>query len=84
MNIGLPETGRNVGDPGLIPGSEKSLGEVNGNSLQYSCLEIQWTEVLGELQLMGSQRVGHNLTIKPLPPPPLYTYTPHLLDPFLL
>ena len=30
----LPKTGRNVGDPGLIPESEKSLGEENGNSLQ--------------------------------------------------
>ena len=29
----------NVGDPGLIPGSGRSLGEGNGNPLQYSCLE---------------------------------------------
>ena len=29
----------NVGDLGLIPGSEKSPGEVNGNPLQCSCLE---------------------------------------------
>ena len=29
----------NAGDPGLIPGSERSPGEGNGNSLQYSCLE---------------------------------------------
>ena len=26
----------NVGDPGLIPGSGRSSGEVNGNPLQYS------------------------------------------------
>ena len=26
-------------DPGLIPGSERSSGEGNGNPLQYSCLE---------------------------------------------
>ena len=26
-------------DPGLIPGSGRSRGEGNGNSLQYSCLE---------------------------------------------
>ena len=25
-------------DMGLIPGSGRSLGEVNGNPLQYSCL----------------------------------------------
>ena len=29
----------NAGDPGLIPGSGRSSGEVNGNPLQYSCLE---------------------------------------------
>jgi len=28
-----------VGDPGLIPDSEKSPGERNGNPLQYSWLE---------------------------------------------
>ena len=27
------------GDPGSIPGSERSPGEDNGNPLQYSCLE---------------------------------------------
>ena len=26
-------------DKGLIPGLERSLGEINGNPLQYSCLE---------------------------------------------
>ena len=29
----------NEGDSGLIPGSGRSLGEGNGNPLQYSCLE---------------------------------------------
>ena len=29
----------NAGDPGLIPGSERSSGEGNGNPLQYFCLE---------------------------------------------
>ena len=29
----------NVGDPGSIPGSGSSLGEGNGNPLQYCCLE---------------------------------------------
>ena len=28
----------NAGDAGLIPGSRRSPGEGNGNSLQYSCL----------------------------------------------
>ena len=29
----------NAGDPGSIPGSGRSLGEGNGNPVQYSCLE---------------------------------------------
>ena len=28
----------NAGDSSLIPGSRRSLGEGNGNPLQYSCL----------------------------------------------
>ena len=28
----------NAGNAGLIPGSERSSGEGNGNPLQYSCL----------------------------------------------
>ena len=33
------ESARNAGDQGAIPGSGKSPGEGNGNTLQYSCLE---------------------------------------------
>ena len=29
----------NAGDPGSIPGSGRSPGEGNGNTLQYPCLE---------------------------------------------
>ena len=47
-----------AGDPGLIPGLGISPGEGNGNPLQYSSLEIPWTEGPGRLQSMGSQRVG--------------------------
>ena len=40
-----------------IPGLGGSLGEGNGNPLQYSCLEeISWTEKPGGLQSMGSQK----------------------------
>ena len=31
------------------------FGEGNGNPLQYSCLEIPWTEKPGRLQSMGLQ-----------------------------
>ena len=33
------ESACNSGQAGLIPRSEKSTGEENGNPLQYSCLE---------------------------------------------
>ena len=33
------ESACNAGDLGSIPGSGRSLGEGNGNPLQYSCLE---------------------------------------------
>ena len=33
------ESACNARDPGLIPGSGRSLGEGNDNPLQYSCLE---------------------------------------------
>ena len=54
------ESACNSGDPGSIPGSGRSPGEGNGNPLQYSCLEIPYTEEPGGLQSMGSQRVGHD------------------------
>ena len=50
------ESACNAGDPDSIPGSGRSSGEGNGNSLQYSCLD----RGPGGLQSMGSQRVGHD------------------------
>ena len=48
----------NAGDAGFSPGSERSPGVGNGNSLQYSSLE----KVHGQRSLvgctLGSQRVG--------------------------
>ena len=35
----MVKTAGNAGDPGWIPGLEKSPGERNGNPLQYSYLE---------------------------------------------
>ena len=49
-----------AGDESLIFGSGSSLGVRNGNPLQYSCLEKSWTEELGRLQSMGSQKFGHD------------------------
>ena len=50
----------NVGDPGSIPGSGKSSGE--GMAVHSSTIawKIPWTEELGRLQSMGSQRVEHD------------------------
>ena len=45
LSLGFPhssvskESACNAGDLGLIPGLGRSLGEGNGNPLQYSCLE---------------------------------------------
>ena len=43
-------------DEGSMPGLGRSPGGGNGNPLQYSCLEIPWTEELGGLQSMGLQK----------------------------
>ena len=40
----------NEGDTGLTPGSGRSSGEGNGNSLQYSHLEVPWTGDPGRVQ----------------------------------
>ena len=80
----------NTGYPGSIPGSGRSLGEGNGNPLQYSCLEkIPWTEEPGGLQSMGSQEldttgrlstVHTELSLIPQRPSALNTHLPaHLL-----
>jgi len=49
-----------AGDPGLIPGSERSPGEGNGNPLQYPCLENSMDGRTCWLQSIGLQRVGHD------------------------
>ena len=51
-------------DMGSIPGSGRSPGVGNGNSLQYSCLENSMTEETGGPQATGLQRVEHDWTIK--------------------
>ena len=56
----LPANVGDSGDVGLIPGSGRYPGGRNGNSLQYSCLEIPWREEPGGLQSIGSERIGHD------------------------
>ena len=45
----------NEGDPGSTPESGRSLGEWNGNPLQYSCLENEkrWQDYTEELYKKG-------------------------------
>ena len=49
-----------AGDPGSIPGLGRSLGEGNGNSLQYSYLENPMDRRAWQVtQSMGLQRDRH-------------------------
>ena len=50
----------NAGDLDLISKLERCPGGVHGNPLHYSCLENSHGEESGQLQSMGSQRIGHN------------------------
>ena len=50
----------NVGDLGSIPGLGRSLGEGNGNPLQYSCLENPMDGGAWWAIVHGLQRVRHD------------------------
>ena len=54
---GGKESACNAGDPGLIPGSGRSLQEGTGNPLQYSCLGNPMDRGAWPTTLYGSQRV---------------------------
>ena len=47
-------------DPGLIPGSGRSLEKEMATHSSILAREVQWTEEPGGLQSMGLQRVGHD------------------------
>ena len=55
----MQETTCSPGDPGLLPGSERSPGEGNATHSTILAWEIPWTEEPGGLQSMGLQRVRH-------------------------
>ena len=57
----------NAGDPGLIPGLERSPGEGNGNPLQYSGLENPMDRGAWGATVHGVAKVGYNLATKPPP-----------------
>ena len=54
------ESACNAGDQGSIPGSGRSLGEGNGNPLQYSCLENPMGRGAWQATVHGAQRVRHD------------------------
>ena len=56
----LPANAGDLRDAGLVPGLGRSPDGGHGNLLQYSCLEILWTEKPGRLQSIALQRVGHD------------------------
>ena len=60
------ESACNVGDLGLIPGSERSLEEGSGNPLQYSCLENSMDRGAWQLQRIGHGRVTNTLSFTKL------------------
>ena len=68
--LSAKEFAYNARDMGSIPGSGRSLGEGNGNPLQYSCLENPMERGVWQDTVHGVTRVGHNLATK-LPSPPL-------------
>ena len=63
------ESAINAGDPGSIPGLEKSPREENGSPLQYSCQENLMDRGAWQAIVHGVTRVRHDLVTKPPPPP---------------
>ena len=66
MEAGLPggavvkNLPANAGDMGLILGSGRPLEKEMATHSSVHAWRIPWTEELGGLQSMQSQRVGHN------------------------
>ena len=58
--------GCNAGDLGLIPGLERSLGEGNGNPLQYFCLGNPMDKVAWWATVHEFAKQSDNLAIKQL------------------
>ena len=61
------ESAYNAEDLGLVPGSERSPGEENGNPLQCSCLENPMDKGVWQATVHGVGRVGYDLVTKPPP-----------------
>ena len=55
-----PANAGNIRDTGSIPGQEDPLGEEMATYTSIFVWRIPWTEELGRLWSIGSQRVEHN------------------------
>ena len=66
----MQETACNAGNMGLIPGSGRSPGERNGNTLLYCCPGNLMDSGAWRATVHGVARVGHNLSTKSRPPIP--------------
>ena len=62
------ESACQAGNTGSSPELRRSLGEGNGNPLQYSCLENPMYRGAWWATVHGHTRVGHDSVIKPPPP----------------
>ena len=60
MALAVKNLPANVGDPGSVPGTERSPGGGHCSQLQYSHLENLMDKESGGLQSIGSQRVRHD------------------------
>ena len=56
-----PANAGDVRDMGSIPGSGRSPGKGNGNTLQYSCLENPMDRGAWQSTVHRGHKVGHNL-----------------------
>ena len=59
----MPANVEGIRDVGLIPGSGRSPRRENAILSSILAWRVPWTEEPGRLQSMGSQRVGHDLTL---------------------
>ena len=56
----LPTNAGDIRDADSVPGLGRSPGGGHGNPLQCFAWRAPWTEKTGELECIGSQRVGHS------------------------
>ena len=79
-----PANAGDTRDTSLIPGSERSPGEGNGNALQYSCLENSMDRGAWWAIVHGVAKSQTQLSVCTHTPPPPHTHSCFSQIPFLL